>query len=83
MDEYRFGYSLAELERLKQQDRIWQVSTHEHLRAGNIRRGYSIGYVPTAAQHVHNQTHRVKVLVRAPGRNDLSVRVRREYMESE
>jgi len=51
--------------------------------AGNIRRGYSIGYVPTAAQHVHNQTHRVKVLVRAPGRNDLSVRVRREYMESE
>ncbi len=51
--------------------------------ASNIRRGYSIGYVPTAAQHVHNQTHRVKVLVRAPGRNDLSVRVRREYMESE
>jgi len=51
--------------------------------AGNIRRGYSIGYVPPAAQHVHNQTHRVKVLVRAAGRNDLSVRVRREYMESE
>jgi Ca-activated chloride channel homolog len=51
--------------------------------AGNIRRGYSIGYVPPAAQHVHNQTHRVKVLVRAPGRKDLSVRVRREYMESE
>lgn len=51
--------------------------------AGNIRRGYSIGYAPSAAQHVHNQTHRVKVLVRAPGRNDLSVRVRREYMESE
>lgn len=51
--------------------------------AGNIRRGYSIGYTPAAAQHVHNQTHRVKVLVRAPGRNDLSVRVRREYMESE
>ncbi|HEY3157954.1 MAG TPA: VWA domain-containing protein [Vicinamibacterales bacterium] len=51
--------------------------------AGNIRRGYSIGYVPAAAQHVHNQTHRVKVLVRAPGHKDLSVRVRREYMESE
>ena len=34
--------------------------------AGNIRRGYSIGYVPTWT-HVHNQTHRVKVLVRAPG----------------
>ena len=51
--------------------------------AGNIRRGYSIGYVPAAAQHVHNQTHRVKVLVRAPGHKGLSVRVRREYMESE
>ena len=51
--------------------------------AANIRRGYSIGYVPPAAQHVHNQTHRVKVLVRAPGHKDLSVRVRREYMESE
>jgi Ca-activated chloride channel homolog len=50
--------------------------------ADNIRRGYSIGYAPPAA-HVHNQTHRVKVLVRAPGRNDLSVRVRREYMESD
>ena len=51
--------------------------------AANIRRGYSIGYVPPAAQHVHNQTHRVKVLVRAAGHKDLSVRVRREYMESE
>ena len=51
--------------------------------AANIRRGYSIGYVPPAAQHVHNQTHRVKVLVRATGQKDLSVRVRREYMESE
>jgi Ca-activated chloride channel family protein len=51
--------------------------------ASNIRRGYSIGYAPEAAQHVHRQTHRVKVLVRAPGRNDLSVRVRNEYMESD
>jgi Ca-activated chloride channel family protein len=51
--------------------------------ASNIRRGYSIGYAPEAAQHVHMQTHRVKVLVRAPGRNDLSVRVRNEYMESD
>lgn len=50
--------------------------------AANIRRGYSIGYVPPA-QHVHNQTHRVKVLVRAPGRTDLSVRVRNGYMESD
>jgi len=50
--------------------------------AGNIRRGYSIGYVPTWT-HVHNQTHRVKVLVRAPGRKDLSARVRSGYMESD
>src|SRR4051812_32467138 len=48
--------------------------------AGNIRRGYSIGYAPSWTEHVHNRTHRVKVLVRAPGRNDLSVRVRRVYM---
>jgi Ca-activated chloride channel homolog len=51
--------------------------------ATNIRRGYSIGYMPPSTGHVHNQTHRVKVLVHAPGRNDLSVRVRNEYMESE
>lgn len=51
--------------------------------AGNIRRGYSIGYAPRPAQHVHNQTHRVKVVVHVPGRHDLSVRVRREYMESD
>lgn len=51
--------------------------------AGNIRRGYSIGYAPPSEQHVHNQTHKVKVLVRAPGRHDLSVRVRNEYMESD
>jgi len=51
--------------------------------AGNIRRGYSIGYSPAVTEHVHNRMHRVKVLVRAPGRNDLSVRVRNGYMESE
>ena len=51
--------------------------------AGNIRRGYSIGYVPPYTQHVPNLTHRVKVLVRVPGRRDLSVRVRNEYMESD
>ena len=51
--------------------------------AGNIRRGYSIGYAPSWTEHVHNRTHRVKVLVRAPGRSDLSVRVRRVYMESD
>ena len=51
--------------------------------AANIRRGYSIGYSPATAEHVHNRTHRVKVLVRMPGHNDLSVRVRNGYMESE
>jgi Ca-activated chloride channel family protein len=51
--------------------------------ARNIRRGYSIGYSPATAEHVHNRTHRVKVLVRAPGRSDLSVRVRNGYMESD
>lgn len=49
--------------------------------AGNIRRGYSIGYVPSA-EHQHNQTHRVKVSVRVPGRHDLSAKVRHEYTES-
>jgi len=51
--------------------------------AGNIRRGYSIGYSPSAAEHVHNRTHRVKVHVRAAGHKDLSVRVRDAYMESD
>jgi Ca-activated chloride channel family protein len=51
--------------------------------ARNIRRGYSIGYSPGTAEHLHNRTHRVKVLVRAPGRSDLSVRVRNGYMESD
>jgi VWFA-related protein len=50
--------------------------------AGNIRRGYSIGYLPSSAQHRHDQGHRVKVMVRVPGRSDLSVRVRNGYTES-
>ncbi len=49
--------------------------------AGNIRRGYSIGYLPSSAQHRHDQGHRVKVMVRVPGRSDLSVRVRNGYTE--
>lgn len=49
--------------------------------AGNIRRGYSIGYAPSAAGHRHDQRHRVKVMVRVPGRSDLSVRVRNGYTE--
>jgi VWFA-related protein len=49
--------------------------------AGNIRRGYSIGYLPSSAEHHHDERHRVKVTVRVPGRNDLSVRVRNGYAE--
>jgi Ca-activated chloride channel family protein len=49
--------------------------------AANIRRGYSIGYSPSSAQHRHDQKHRVKVMVRVPGRSDLSVRVRNGYTE--
>ena len=50
--------------------------------AGNIRRGYSIGYAPGSSSHEHNRPHRVKVTVRVPGRSDLSVRVRNGYAES-
>jgi Ca-activated chloride channel homolog len=49
--------------------------------AGNIRRGYSIGYAPGSSSHEHNRPHRVKVTVRMPGRSDLSVRVRNGYAE--
>jgi len=49
--------------------------------AGNIRRGYSIGYTPGSTTHEHNRPHRVKVTVRMPGRGDLSVRVRNGYAE--
>jgi Ca-activated chloride channel homolog len=51
--------------------------------AGNIRRGYSIGYTPGSNSHEHNRPHRVKVAVRMPGRSDLSVRVRNGYAESD
>ena len=51
--------------------------------AANIRRGYSIGYVPANNSHQHNRPHRVKVMVRVPGRGDLSVRVRHGYAESD
>ena len=52
--------------------------------AGNIRRGYSIGYVPAVAGaqgHHHGEPHRVKVTVHVPGRKDLSVRVRNSYAD--
>jgi Ca-activated chloride channel family protein len=51
--------------------------------AANIRRGYSIGYAPGISNHEHNRPHRVKVMVRVPGRSDLSVRVRNGYAESD
>jgi len=52
--------------------------------AGNIRRGYSIGYAPGSSNgHEHDRPHRVKVTVRVPGRSDLSVRVRNGYAESD
>jgi Ca-activated chloride channel family protein len=50
--------------------------------AGNIRRGYSIGYVPSSAQQ--DETYRrVRVTVSAPGRNNLSVRTRDGYRSSD
>ena len=51
--------------------------------AANIRRGYSIGYVPGNNSHEHDRPHRLKVTVRMPGRSDLSVRVRNGYAESD
>lgn len=47
--------------------------------AANIRRGYSIGYVPTNSTH-DGRYRRVKVQVRTPGRNDLKVRARDGYL---
>ena len=44
--------------------------------ADNIRRGYSIGYVPSDPD---GEYHRVKVTVRAPGFKNLSVRARDGY----
>jgi VWFA-related protein len=46
--------------------------------AGNIRRGYSIGYVPTNSKPDEGY-RRVKVMVSAPGRTNLSVRTRDGY----
>jgi Ca-activated chloride channel homolog len=46
--------------------------------AGNIRRGYSIGYEPTNTSH-DGGYRRVKVMVLVPGRNNLSVRARDGY----
>lgn len=46
--------------------------------AGNIRRGYSIGYVPTNTNH-DGGFRRVKVMVLVPGRTNLSIRTRDGY----
>jgi Ca-activated chloride channel family protein len=46
--------------------------------AANIRRGYSIGYVPSNGSH-DGSYRRVKVTVRVPGRGNLSVRSRHGY----
>ena len=47
--------------------------------AGNIRRGYSIGYAPTNPAH-DGRFRRVKVDVRAPGFRNLKVRARDGYL---
>jgi len=45
--------------------------------AGNIRRGYSIGYVPMAGSD--DGYRRVKVMVHVPGRRNLTARARHGY----
>jgi VWFA-related protein len=47
--------------------------------AGNIRRGYSIGYVPANAEH-DGRYRRVRVMVLVPGRGNLTVRARDGYL---
>ena len=47
--------------------------------ADNIRRGYSIGYVPTNQAH-DGRFRRVKVSVRAPGQKNLKVVTRDGYL---
>ena len=49
--------------------------------AANIRRGYSIGYVPTNASH-DGGFRRVQVRVRTPERSNLTVRARDGYLAS-
>jgi VWFA-related protein len=45
--------------------------------AGNIRRGYSIGYQPKSP--ADGRYHRIKVMVRVPGRTNLSAHARHGY----
>jgi Ca-activated chloride channel homolog len=50
--------------------------------AGNIRRGYALGYVPTNSSH-DGGFRRVLVRVRAPGHTNLRVRARDGYLASD
>jgi Ca-activated chloride channel family protein len=50
--------------------------------AANIRRGYSIGYVPTNPGH-DGAFRRVQVRVRTPDRHNLNVRARDGYLSSD
>jgi VWFA-related protein len=50
--------------------------------AGNIRRGYAIGYVPSNVSH-DGGFRRVQVRVRVAGRNNLTVRARDGYLASD
>lgn len=51
--------------------------------ATNIRRGYSIGYVPMVTEHHHDGEHHVKVAVHVAGHTDYSARVRNTYAETD
>jgi VWFA-related protein len=57
------------------------ITTFEEI-ASNIRRGYSIGYVPANSSH-DGGFRRVQVRVRVPGRNNLTVRARDGYLASD
>ena len=46
--------------------------------AANVRRGYSIGYIPSNTAH-DGAYRRVKVMLSVPGRNNLTVRARDGY----
>jgi Ca-activated chloride channel homolog len=54
------------------------IRTFEEI-AVHVRRGYSIGYVPTVSPQ-KDPFRRVRVMVRAPGRRGLSVRYRTGYV---
>ncbi len=57
------------------------VSAFEEI-AGNVRRGYALGYVPSNTNH-DGGFRRVRIRVRAPGRNNLTIRARDGYLASD